>query len=282
MHYVHLDPSFTVGPAAQVLPFEAFAFAGGEPHIRFQPKDLQAVQAVTLTHRVRSFNDMGLLLLAVDALRRAGLEHLELVLPYFPGARQDRVMVPGEPLTVKVYADLLNRLALKRIWVYDPHSEVTPAVLDRCQAIPNHTFIEHILKALSVDCLVSPDGGALKKIYKLSAHLGGKPVVEGSKKRDVRTGQLSGFQVFSEDLAGANCLIVDDICDGGGTFMGLAQTLKDKGAGQLYLAVSHGIFTKGIEPLTAYFDRIYTTNAFRDVEPHPSLVQIDLSTLLPV
>lgn len=280
MHYLHLDPAFTWGAPQQQLPFEAFTFSGGEPHIRFQAEDLAGVEAVTLTHRIQSFNDMGLLLLAVDALHRAGVRHLEAVLPYFPGARQDRVMVAGEPLTAKVYANLLNALPLHNVLVYDAHSEVTPAVLERCQVVSNHRFIERILQDLSVDKLVSPDGGALKKIYKLSAYLGGVDVVEGSKIRDVRTGKLSGFQAFTEPLDGADCLIVDDICDGGGTFLGLAQTLKDKGAGKLYLAVSHGIFNKGVEVLAATFDHIYTTNSFRDIEAHPSLTQFHIAELL--
>lgn len=272
MHYVHLDPSFTPGPAAQQISFEAFLFAGGEPHIRFKPADLAPLESITITHRVQSFEDFGLLLLAVDALQRADVNHIEVVLPYFPGARQDRVMVAGEPLTVKVYADLLNALNLRRVTVYDAHSEVTPAVLNQARTINNHRFIAQVLEQINVEHLVSPDGGALKKIYKLSAFLGGKHVVEGSKIRDVRTGQLSGFQVFCDDLEGTDCLIVDDICDGGGTFMGLAQTLKDKGVGRLYLAVSHGIFRRGVDDLSKHFETIFTTDTFRTTVEHPQLV----------
>ena len=59
--------------------------------------------------------------------------------------------------------------------------------------------------------LISPDGGALKKIYKVSEYLGGVEVVECSKSRDVKTGKLSGFKVYAEDLQQKSCLIVDDI-----------------------------------------------------------------------
>jgi ribose-phosphate pyrophosphokinase len=113
--------------------------------------------------------------------------------------------------------------------------------------------------------LISPDGGALKKIYKVSEFLGGIEVVECSKSRDVKTGKLSGFKVYADDLEGKDCLIVDDICDGGGTFIGLADELKKKNAGKLYLAVSHGIFNKGFESLTV-FDKIFTTNSFKDFD----------------
>ena len=193
-------------------------------------------------------------------------KNLELFIPYFPAARQDRVMIKGEALTVKVYADIINSLQLNKVSVFDAHSEVTPALLNNCEAIPNHTFIQKVIESIGKPVkLISPDGGALKKIYKVSEFLGGLEVVECSKSRDVKTGRLSGFKVYNDDLKGADCLIVDDICDGGGTFVGLAQELKNKNAGKLYLAVSHGIFNKGFAVLDC-FEKIFTTNSFKDFE----------------
>jgi ribose-phosphate pyrophosphokinase len=209
---------------------------------------------------------LGLLCLAVDALRRQDIELESLFIPYFPAARQDRVMVKGEPLSVKVYADIINSLNFKKVLVFDAHSEVTPALVNNCEVIANHKFIQSVIQSIGSDVLlISPDGGALKKIYKLSEFLGGIEVVECSKSRDVKTGKLKGFKVYESDLKGKNCLIVDDICDGGGTFIGLAEELKNKNAGKLYLAVSHGIFNKGFEDLNC-FERIFTTNSFKNIE----------------
>ena len=103
--------------------------------------------------------------------------------------------------------------------------------------------------------------------------------MEGSKQRDVKTGKLKAFKVYADDLRGRDCIIVDDICDGGGTFMGLAEELKQKGAGKLYLAVSHGIFNRGFEELNKVFEKIYTTDSFRDIEEE-GVVQIKLRDLL--
>lgn len=278
--YLNLDPNFAPYGTSDALNFEHFTFSGGEPHFKILG-ELPTNTTITITHRVRSFNDMGLLLLAVDALQRAGIKQLDLVLPYFPAARQDRVMVAGEPLSVKVYADLINGLALNSVTIFDAHSEVAIALLDNCRAVSNHAFIGQVLEQLGNVQLIAPDGGALKKIYKLAAHLeGAYPVVECSKSRDVRTGKLSGFQVFAQDLQGADCLIVDDICDGGGTFMGLAKALKEKNAGRLYLAVSHGIFSRGLEQLTEHFEQVFTTNSFSDLEPQQGLVQLKLQPFL--
>jgi len=262
---LNLDPSFSPVPGTAIS-FNAFTFYGGEPHIKINP-DFDLTQKVTVTHRINSFNDLGLLCVAVDALKHMGISEIEAFIPYFPAARQDRLMISGEPLTVKVYSDIINSMNLRKVMVFDPHSEVTPALLNNCEVIPNYHFISQIIEQLGENVkLISPDGGALKKIYKVSEFLGGLEVVECSKNRDVKTGKLSGFKVYEEDLNGADCLIVDDICDGGGTFIGLAEELKRKNAGNLYLAVSHGIFSKGTEELQKHFTKIYTTNSFRDIE----------------
>lgn len=275
---LNLDPNFRPFPGQKEIDFKSFIFSGGEPHIKINP-DFDVNQKITITHRLNSFNDFGLLCLAVDALRRMDVKVIDLFIPYFPAARQDRVMIKGEPLSVKVYADIINAMQLNKVSVFDAHSEVTPALVNNCEVIPNHTFIETVIKTIGNNVkLISPDGGALKKIYKVSEFLGGVDVVECSKSRDVKTGRLSGFKVYEDDLQGMDCLIVDDICDGGGTFVGLAEELKKKNAGKLYLAVSHGIFNKGFEVLDC-FDKIFTTNSFKDFEGE-SVEVVKLSELI--
>jgi ribose-phosphate pyrophosphokinase len=276
---LNLDSTFrpVAGPE---IAAECKIFSGGEPHIRIIT-EVPAGTAVTITHRLNSFEAMGMLCLAVDALQRMDAVISKLIIPYFPAARQDRVMVPGESLSVKVYADIINRMGIQKVVVFDPHSEVTPALLDRVVAVPNHAFVAKVLGHITAPVqLVAPDGGALKKIYKLSEYLGGINVVECSKRRDVKTGKLSGFEVFAEeDLKGKDFLVVDDICDGGGTFLGLAQQLRKHHVGRLFLAVSHGIFSHGVEELAQYYEKIFTTDSFRDIS-HEQVVQIALKDIL--
>ncbi len=271
MKYLHLDPSFT--PFGKSIAFEAFTFNGGEPHIKITEDSIP--YSVMITTRIRSFNDLGFLLIATDALRRMGVEKLSLLLPYFPAARQDRVMMKGEALSVKVYADIINSANYDQILIVDPHSDVCPALLNRVHVITNHLFVQKAVAAEKDYYLVAPDSGALKKAYHLARFLGGKEVITCSKNRNVQTGKLSGFKVFAEDLQGKTCVIVDDICDGGGTFLGLAKTLKEKNAGDLILVVTHGIFSKGIEVLSTAFSKIYCTDSFRDIT-HESCLQLKL------
>ncbi|QNR85618.1 ribose-phosphate pyrophosphokinase [Pedobacter riviphilus] len=276
---LNLNPSFTPLGENNLIEYKSFLFAGGEPHIKIST-NFDVAAPVTITQRINSFNDLGMICITVDALRRMGVKEIELFIPYFPAARQDRVMIPGEPLSVKVYADIINAMALASVTVFDPHSEVTPALLNNCVTVSNHEFIKQVIAKIGTEVkLISPDGGALKKIYKVSEFLGGAEVVECSKSRDVKTGKLSGFKVYAEDLAGADCLIVDDICDGGGTFIGLAEALKAKNAGKLYLAISHGIFSKGFDELDKYFEQIFTTDSIKEVD-HDGVTQIKLVGIL--
>jgi ribose-phosphate pyrophosphokinase len=247
------------------IEFENFIFAGGEPHIKINPC-VDNKNPVLVTHRINCFADLGLLCIAVDALQRMDAKLGTLYIPYFPAARQDRVMIAGEALTVKVYANIINALGFAKVIVFDAHSEVTPALVNNCAVIPNHQFIKQVIEKIGKNViLISPDGGALKKIYKVSEYIGGLPVVECSKSRDIKTGKLTGFKVYENDLQGKDCLIVDDICDGGGTFIGLAKELKNKNVGKLYLAVSHGIFSKGFAELDC-FERIFTTDSVKEIE----------------
>lgn len=273
---LNLDKDFTPYGKENNIDYDFFTFSGGEPHIKIISK-LENVTEVTITHRIQSFNDIGTLLLATNALKNMGIKKLHVVLPYFPAARQDRLMVSGEPLSVKVYADIINAQNYKSVTVFDPHSEVTPALLNNCRVIDNHKFIERVIQQLSDNLLlISPDGGALKKIYKVAAYLQNYEVIECSKSRNVKTGQLTGFKVYADNLHGKNCLIVDDICDGGGTFLGLAKELKAKNAGNLYLAVSHGIFSKGFDELEKHFTKIFTTDSFKTIENKSIIKQLKL------
>lgn len=276
---LNLDQNFKPYGNKSAIKFEHFTFSGGEPHIKIM-SDLTIVKKVFITQRIQSFNDIGLLLIAVNALKNLKIEDIELYIPYFPAARQDRIMVKGEAFTVKVYADLINSLKLSKVSIFDVHSIVTPNLINHVEEINNFKFIEKVLKTINKDLLlISPDAGASKKIHQLANSLKNCQVIECSKSRDVKTRNLTNFKVQATDLNGKDCLIVDDICDGGRTFIGVAKALKAKNAGKLYLAVSHGIFSSGFDELKQYFELIFTTDSFKNTE-HKKVVQIKLNELL--
>ncbi len=249
------------------IDFESFFFNGGEPHIKL---DLGAfndtADDINVSIRLKSMNDIGMLMVATEALQQSGYcKNINLFIPYFPGGRQDRRMIDGEPLTARVFADLINELDYDLITTFDDHSDVTNALLNNADNLNNHNFVQKAVNDIIGNSwmhLIIPDTGASKKMLSLNQQLKFDSVIKCDKTRDVKTGKLSGFEVYSDNLEGKACIIVDDICDGGGTFIGLAEELKKKNAGDLYLIVSHGIFSKGFKELRKHFKGIYTTDSW--------------------
>ena len=276
MKYLHLDPSFS--PFGKSIHYQNFIFNGGEPHIKIE-EFIDNNEPILITCRPRSFDDLGLLFMAVDALRRLGVERFQLLMPYFPGARQDRVMVAGEAFSLKVYANLINTLNLDKVIILDPHSEVTPALINKVHVINQIPFVQQLGFKKKDFHLISPDAGALKKSYKIAHALALKSLIECTKVRDITTGKLSDFKIYAENLEGKPCVIIDDICDGGGTFLGLAKALKAINAGKLILVVTHGIFSKGSQTLAEYFDEIYTTDSFQTLSD-PNIKQFNIETFI--
>lgn len=260
-------------PEHSSIGYKSMLFPDGQPHIKLdvgQAEALDRNEPLRILTRLNNPNDLLMVLFVKNTLDYLGFEHTELHVSYLLAARMDRVMLDGEPFSLKVVAAVLNQANFKKVKIFDPHSEVATALLDRSYAVPNHRFVQDALQdhtrrypGGSV-CLISPDAGALKKVHKLAGFLGITNVVECMKERDVRTGALTSFKAMTEDLKGQNCLIVDDICDGGGTFAGTAKMLREKGAGMVHLIVSHGIFSKGTS--IDFIDSIYTTDSFRKVE----------------
>lgn len=275
---INLDPEFSPGGAWNA--YQSFDFPSGcEPHIKISPIYTGAKEC-RITCRIRSGNDIIRLLLATDALRRMGIKDISVFIPYVPFARQDRVMVPGEPLSIKVFADLINSQGYDEVTVYDPHSEVSAALINNCRIIDNHVFIAAVLKHNPKYTIVCPDAGAYKKIFKLCEHLGYTgDIILCNKIRNVSTGQIREVTVSASNLSGKHLLIVDDICDAGGTFNLLAEKLNKLGAETVDIAVSHGIFSKGEDIFKSYIGHIYTTDSFKDISSD-FITQIQLRTIL--
>jgi ribose-phosphate pyrophosphokinase len=115
--------------------------------------------------------------------------------------------------------------------------------------------------------LISPDAGSNKKIYDLAKSIGyTNEIIRCDKLRDIPTGQIIETIVYKDDFDGKDAIIVDDICDGGKTFIELAKVLKQKNVGKIYLVITHGIFSQGFEGLASYVSGIYTTNSVKDIE----------------
>jgi ribose-phosphate pyrophosphokinase len=162
----------------------------------------------------------------------------------------------------------LNAAASDRttIRILDPHSSAALLALNNATAMYPDTFFEYALREIrrveGVDAIVViPDAGAVPRTEGILQRLkASNDIARCVKMRDSQTGKLSAFQLVEGSVAGRAVVIVDDICDGGGTFAGLAKVLRAHGASRIYLAVTHGIFSKGIA-ITG-IERIYCTDSY--------------------
>jgi ribose-phosphate pyrophosphokinase len=258
------------------LKSESFTFKGGEPHFRITTPDIEYIQnkRLIITQRYNDISDIFKIILAVDAARRLDFQHIELILPYFPAARQDRVCNEGEPLTVKIFADLINQCGFKKVYIFAPHSEVTPALLNNVVVVDELEYaekvIEHCLKTSALENefnIVCPDAGAGKRVQKIAAHLTNKfkhckfDIIRCEKVRDVKDGSLKEFFVQADDLGKKPSIIFDDILSMGGTFIGLGNKLIEKNCGSLMLFTAHADCQAGIENMINFFDHTFTTNS---------------------
>lgn len=188
-----------------------------------------------------------------------------LWMPYCPHARMDRVKTPDDVFTLKYFAEVINSLNFTQVTIYDPHSSVCTALINNVRVLEPTPFIEQTLFELKSDSndfmVFYPDEGAMKRysgMFKI-------PYAFGVKKRDWATGQILGLDAMGdvEGIAGKRILIIDDICSKGGTFYHSAKKLRELGAKEVYLYITHceNTIFEGELLKTDLINKIYTTNS---------------------
>lgn len=246
------------------IPHRKFTFPAGEMHVRLDMRDEDVYPTnVDIEWNFQHTDEALELLLYCNALIEDGYTIGVLTIPYFPCSRQDRVAVPGDAFALKVICDLVNSINADRVVTYDAHSDVLPALVHNLYVVKQEDIFAPMINAWKIPVsLISPDGGALKKIYKLAARINGPvEVVECSKSRDPKTGDIHHTNIFCGQgwLNGATCVIVDDICDGGRTFIEIAKTIRaHHNPKKIILMVTHGIFSNGLQVFDGLIDEIYT------------------------
>lgn len=264
-----------------VLPIKinTSTFPGGEVHIAVDDGfDSRIPQLVRITAHLRSPADQMALFMLTDALRRACRAPIHLHMPYVPYARQDRVCNPGEALAAKVFCQMINAQGYESVTIFDPHSDVVPALLDRVVVKDAAEAIDHVLEwpvfANGVT-FIAPDAGAQKRVLKLAKRFGVDSVVCADKVRDTKTGEIRGIAINGVFPAGRPALVIDDICDGGATFIALSEQVAVNQSldAPLYLYVSHGIFSKGVGRVAENYDHVFAGYNWTG-ETHPNLTTI--------
>lgn len=260
--------TYTTNTAKNLTTFvRQFTFPGGEVGVDINAIGTMYPEKVTLIWidaRLANSDDVMALLLTTDALRRHYVNaKLGLFLPYVPYARQDRVCNEGEALSMTVFAKLINSQNYETVQVVDPHSAVAVATIDHVTVMDQYEVFGGIKPSFQDTYIVAPDQGATKKCEDFAKRVGAAGVVTCMKHRELSTGKITGMEIMGKyDLYKRNLLVLDDICDGGRTFIELAAILREQQPAKLELAVTHGIFSKGFEIVGQHYDHVYTTDSF--------------------
>ncbi len=254
----------------ETMKLKQWTFPAGERGITImEPNKVRSFRNFTIRVNFESNDDLIDTVLLVNAVRNINPStHLRLCIPYFPYSRQDRVSSPGDAFALQVVAQLVISCNFWEIETWDAHSEVlsaffAPGVLKN---IPQHTVLKNLVNAVAGynTALVAPDAGATKKIYKLGRELN-LPVFEATKQRDTSNGNIIGVTI-TDTSDYSHLIVVDDICDGGATFISLSNAIKDQRDERplrLDLVTTHGIYSKGKELLYEYFNNVECVNDMR-------------------
>lgn len=255
----------------EYIPLKFWTFPAGERSVRIEDTvAIERYKSFTVDCHYQSSDDLIDLLLLVNAIRNVSANtRLRLEIPYFPYARQDRVMSSGESLSLQVAVSLIKSCGFWQVEVFDPHSDVLQGMFEpgvllvRTQA----ELLQPLFEGESNFAIVSPDAGALKKIYKLSEKLG-CDAIEGGKVRDVKTGKILKSKLDTFDVSKYSTLVItDDICDGGRTFTELGSVIRAYGfKGSLKLFVTHGVFSQGMTVFEDIFDEVKCVNNMRSID----------------
>ena len=184
------------------------------------------------------------LLLCIDALKRSSAKNITAVIPYFGYARQDRKVVPRTSISAKLVSNLITKAGADRVVTVDLHAGQIQGFfdipVDNLFATP--IFARHVkknIKSKNIVC-IAPDVGGTERARALGKILNvGLAIVD---KRRPKPGQSQVMNVIGE-VKDKTCVIVDDIIDSGGTIVNAAKALKDRGAKEVYVYITHGVLT---------------------------------------
>ncbi|MCV3743416.1 ribose-phosphate pyrophosphokinase [Ureaplasma sp. ES3154-GEN] len=259
----------------ELSPIKIEHFADGEILV----KPLLSVRhrrIVLIQSTAKPVNDALMeLLIAIDAMRRASAKSINVIIPYFGYARQDRKANPREPITARLVAKLIETAGANNVLTYDIHSAQEQGFFD----IPFDTLqgAWMLFKKYAVDhkndlsnvVVVSPDYGSVKRSREISmATNTGLAIVDKRRcgKNEVEINNILG------DVQDKDCVLIDDMIDTGGTILGAAKLVKQQGASSVTIMATHGLFNNNaLERIdqaiqAGIVDKVYITDTIKN--PH--------------
>ncbi|WP_178704568.1 ribose-phosphate diphosphokinase [uncultured Actinomyces sp.] len=245
----HIELAQQVGEelGCGVSPTTAYDFASGETYVRFNESVRGADVFVLQSHTGEVNKWLMEQLLMIDAAKRASAKRITAVAPYYPYARQDKKHLGREPISARLIADLYKTAGADRIMSVDLHASQEQGFfdgpVDHLWAMP--VLVEYVRSHVDLSnvCMVSPDAGRIRVAEKWSAKLGGCPLAFVHKTRDTTRPNVAVANRVVGDVAGKQCVLVDDMIDTAGTISEAVKVVMNAGASSVIVAATHGILS---------------------------------------
>ena len=247
-----------IRPEESNIRYKIIKFPDGEPHLVFE-EELDRKDPINITCRICNSTDLFILMQIGDILQRHEITIRTLDIKYLMSSRIDRVISFNESYSLKIVSKIINSLKAKHVFLTEAHSDKTELLINNCI---NHTqsFDKYLPKEYAP---VAPDKGAAKRRHFKTLCL------FCTKERDLNTGKLSNFKIQNPEILkiekSDHFVVIDDLCDGGGTFVGIAKELRKLDSKRkLSIYVTHMVNPKGIQTLSENYDEVYFTNSYKD------------------
>ena len=246
----HLELAQQVGEeiGCGVSPVTAYDFASGEIYVRFNESVRGADVFVLQSHTGPINKWLMEQLIMIDAAKRASAKRITAVSPFYPYARQDKKHQGREPISARLVADLYKNAGADRVMSVDLHASQEQGFfdgpVDHLFAMP--VLVDYVRSRLDLSntVMVSPDAGRIRVAEKWSSKLGGVPLAFVHKTRDTTRPNVAVANRVVGDVAGKQCILVDDMIDTAGTITEAVKVLNDAGAQKVIIAATHGILSE--------------------------------------
>lgn len=239
-------------------------FPDGEKHVTVN--ELNRRIPVSIYCRITCADDLFCLMQVADVVNRQEMIIDNLFIGYLMSMRCDRLFDIKRPFSLKLIAGIINNIGAKRVNIVEPHSLTSLMLIKDSVGVLSTAefFVKELLrsKEKNLDAVVVlPDNGALNR-YQIH---GRYPYIVCNKERDAETGKLLSFSVNvgETECKDKDLVLLDDLCDGGGTFIGLALKLRELAPKSLSLLVTHAIQLDGIRKVAEAYDNVYITNSYK-------------------
>lgn len=244
-------------------------FPNGETKLDHESINKNAEKENRIKFKYEDDSDLIKLMFLKEYLNEHAYSMNHLLIYYMPYSRMDRVEGTSA-FTLKYVSNFINSLNFDSVEVIEPHSNVTPALLNKVNSnYINNYLIDKVIKEIgfneNVDSIMFPDNGASQRYKNMKF----KNVLIGNKTRNFQSGEITGLEIIGgRHPEGKKVLICDDLSSYGGTFVKSSIELKKLGFEEVYLLVAHAENSIFKGELFSHIDKLFTTDSILTEDNH--------------